>query len=472
MPRNKQTIEQTVALPHQSQQLEIEVIGILLSEPTSFETAHELIKPSDFYVEAHRMILEAIYDLHAKGMYPDILMVAEELRKRGQLDACGGVYFLTKSTNTFTGSYKLESYCLILLQLSVLRSLQTLTGELHNKSNQKDADAFDLLDEMENRVFEISNMIHKSEVNDLSDVLVDVLKRIEFIKNNPQELTGVPSGFVLDKITNGWQKSDLIILAARPSVGKTAFALNLARNAAAHKTMATPVLIFSLEMSKTQLTTRMLSNESGVLLSKILSGYLTEDEMKFLHLKGASALAEYKIFIDDKAGITLNEIKSKSKRMVSKFGVGLIIIDYLQLIDAGLKNNSNREQQISHISRTLKKLAKECNVPVIALSQLSRSVDERSDKEPKLSDLRESGAIEQDADIVLFIYRPSKEDIQRDPALANKGMIKIAKHRNGALYDGVFNFFPETQTWDDDINDSFVPFKPVEEKKPISDLPF
>lgn len=463
MPAKKKNEE--LAIPHSAVELEAELIGAILSASINFETISEWLKPEDFYNDANQKIMRCIFDMQNMGYGVDIMTLCEELRKRGELDAVGGAFYLTTTTNRYTGPTMIEKHSIIVLQMSMLRKLQELSGEVHFKSNQKDADPFVLLEELEDRTFLIANMIYHTSVSDMPTAVMEVLKRIELIRNNPGTLTGVPSGFILDRITNGWQPGNLIILAARPSVGKTAFALNLARNAAASQIKETPVLLFSLEMSKIQLMSRLLSNESGVLLNNLNSGNLTEDEVKALHLKGGALLSSYKIYIDDKAGMTLNELRSKSKRMVSKFGVGLIIIDYLQLVDSGLNPKTIREQQIAHISRSLKKLAKELNVPIIAISQLSRSVEERADKEPKLSDLRESGAIEQDADIVVFLYRPSKEDIQRDPALANKGMVKIAKNRDGSLYDGVFNFYGETQTWND--KDDNVFYKPINNSSPF-----
>jgi replicative DNA helicase len=273
----------------------------------------------------------------------------------------------------------------------------------------------------------------------MEDILVKTIQRIEDMRNKQEDITGVPSGFPsMDKVIYGWQPSDLVILAARPAVGKTAFALNLVRYAALNKTKPTPVAFFSLEMSAAQLVQRILSAESEIMLEKISRGKLEDHEVQQLYKKGIEVLAKAPIFIDDSAALNIFELRAKARRLVNKHGVGLIIIDYLQLMSGGGNKNTNREQEISTISRGLKQLAKELNIPIIALSQLSREVEKRKDgnKMPQLSDLRESGAIEQDADMVMFLYRPEYYDITSNEfGESNRGEthVRIAKHRNGSL---------------------------------------
>jgi replicative DNA helicase len=299
-------------------------------------------------------------------------------------------------------------------------------------------DIFDYIDKAEQSIFSVSNSILKKDFQSIQNVGVEVFSRIDQLRNTPQSFTGVPSGFTdLDRITNGWQPTDLIILAARPSVGKTALALNLARNAATDPQKRTPIGFFSLEMSANQLVQRIISAESEVPLEAIKTGRVSNDQYTTLLTKGLHRLDSMNLYIDDSAALNIFEFRAKARRMVSKYKVGMIIIDYLQLMSGMRDRNGSREQEISNISRNLKAIAKDLNIPIIALSQLSRAVESRSSsKVPQLSDLRESGAIEQDADMVMFIYRPEYHGIQNnDMGESTDGLteIKIAKHRNGAL---------------------------------------
>ena len=315
-----------------------------------------------------------------------------------------------------------------------------ISGEIIADAYEDSTDVFDLLDDAESKLFEITNNHLRSAFEDINTVLVKTIQRIEDMRNRDEDITGVPSGFPsLDKLTYGWQPTDMIVLAARPSVGKTAFALNLARSAALHPTKPTPIVFFSLEMSSSQLVQRILSAESEIWLEKITRGKLEEHEMKQLYKRGIERLSNAPIYIDDTAALNIFELRAKCRRLKNKHDIGLIIIDYLQLMSGGGDNKGgNREQEISKISRDLKGLAKELKVPIIALSQLSREVEKRKEgaKIPQLSDLRESGAIEQDADMVMFLYRPEYYDITaNEMGESNKGetYVKIAKHRNGSL---------------------------------------
>jgi replicative DNA helicase len=351
----------------------------------------------------------------------------------------GGPYSITKLTNAVVSTANIEAHARIILQKFIQRELIRISGEIIGDAYEDSTDVFDLLDESEGKMFQITNNYLKKNFDDIGTVLVKTIQRIDDLRNKQEDISGVPTGFpTLDRVTYGWQPTDLIILAARPSVGKTAFALNLARSAALHPTKPTGVAFFSLEMSAGQLVQRVLSAESGIMLEKISRGKLEDYEMQQLYSKGVTKLSEAPIFIDDTAGLNIFEFRAKARRLVNKHKVGLIIIDYLQLMSgSGENRNTNREQEISRISRDLKGLAKELSVPIIALSQLSRAVETRKEsKMPQLSDLRESGAIEQDADMVMFLYRPEYYEITTNElGESNRGEthVRIAKHRNGSL---------------------------------------
>jgi replicative DNA helicase len=427
-------------VPPQARDLEEAILGAIMLEKNAFDSASEILKPECFYVDGHQRIFSAMMGLQQKNMPIDILTVVEELRKRDELDIIGGAYYVTKLTNSVVSSAHIETHCKILIQKFIQRELIRLSGEVIGDAYEDSTDAFDLLDEAESKLFELTNSYVKGNFDEIGNVLVQAVNRIEELRNKSDDISGVPSGFAaLDRITNGFQPTDLIIIAARPSVGKTALALNLARNAAMHPLRPTAVGVFSLEMSNAQLVQRILSAQSEVMMEKISRGRLEDHEMQQLYSKGVKALSEAPIFLDDTPALNIFELRAKCRRMVSRHNVGIIIIDYLQLMSGGGDNrNGNREQEISGISRALKGLAKELSVPVIALSQLSRAVESRKDgnKIPQLSDLRESGAIEQDADMVMFIYRPEYYEINADEmgqSVKGETHVKIAKHRNGSL---------------------------------------
>ena len=425
-------------VPPQAKDLEEAVLGAIMLEKGAFDTIIEILKPECFYVEAHQRIFKAFQALAQKSLPIDILTVVEELRIREDLDLIGGPYYVTKLTNSVSSSAHIEAHARIILQKFIQRELIRISGEIIGDAYEDSTDVFDLLDDAESKLFEITNNHLRKNFDDINTVLVKTINRIEDLRTKDEDITGVASGFkALDRVTNGWQSTDLIVLAARPSVGKTAFALNLARHAALHPTKPTPVGFFSLEMSAGQLVQRILSAESEITLEKISRGKLEDYEMKQLYTKGIDKLSKAPIFIDDSAALNIFELRAKCRRLVNKHHVGLIIIDYLQLMSGSNDRNGNREQEISRISRDLKGLAKELQVPIIALSQLSRAVETRKEsKMPQLSDLRESGAIEQDADMVMFLYRPDYYDITTNEFGENsKGEthVKIAKHRNGTL---------------------------------------
>jgi len=427
-------------IPPQAKDLEEAVLGAIMLEKSAFDTVVEILKPDCFYVEANQRIYRAMQGLQQKNSPIDLLTVVEELKFREEIDLVGGPYYVTRLTNAVVSSANIEAHSRIILQKFIQRELIRISGEIIGDAYEDSTDVFDLLDEAESKLFEITNNHLRRDYASIDTVLVKTISRIEDLRTRQDEITGVPTGFsLLDRITYGWQPSDLIILAARPSVGKTAFALNLARNAALHPTKPTTVGFFSLEMSASQLVQRILSAESEIWLEKISRGRLEEHEMKQLYKKGIERLASAPIHIDDTAALNIFELRAKCRRLKNKHNVGLIIIDYLQLMSGtGENRNTNREQEISRISRDLKGLAKELQVPIIALSQLSREVEKRSqgNKMPQLSDLRESGAIEQDSDLVMFMYRPEYYDITANElGESNKGEthIRIAKHRNGQL---------------------------------------
>jgi replicative DNA helicase len=427
-------------VPPQAKDLEEAVLGAIMLEKSAFDTVVEILKPECFYLEGHQRIFRSMQSLAQKSQPIDILTVVEELKLREELDIIGGPYYVTKLTNAVVSSANIEAHSRIILQKFIQRELIRISGEIIGDAYEDSTDVFDLLDDAESKLFEITNNHLRKNFDSIDTVLVKTIQRIEDLRHKNEDISGVPSGFAtLDRITYGWQPTDLIILAARPSVGKTALALNLARNAALHANKSTPVAVFSLEMSASQLVQRILSAESEIWLEKIARGKLEEHEMKQLYAKGIQRLAQAPIFIDDTPALNIFELRAKCRRLKNKHHVGLIIIDYLQLMSGtGENRNANREQEISRISRDLKGLAKELQVPIIALSQLSREVEKRKEgnKMPQLSDLRESGAIEQDADLVMFMYRPEYYDITANEfGENNKGEthVRIAKHRNGSL---------------------------------------
>jgi replicative DNA helicase len=449
-------------VPPQAKDLEEAVLGAIMLEKSAFDSVIEILKPECFYVEAHQRIYKAMQGLANKSQPIDILTVAEELRFREELELVGGAYYVTKLTNTVVSSANIEAHSRIVLQKFIQRELIRISGEIIGDAYEDSTDVFDLLDDAESKLFEITNSHLRKNFDTIDSVLVKTIQRIEDLRHKNEDITGVPSGFAaLDRVTYGWQNSDLIILAARPAVGKTAFALNLARNAVMSANKRTPVAVFSLEMSAGQLVQRILSAQSEIWLEKISRGKLEEHEMKQLYAKGIQELAQAPLFIDDTPALNIFELRAKCRRLKNKHNIGMVIIDYLQLMSGtGENRNGNREQEISNISRNLKGLAKELNIPIIALSQLSRAVETRGAKEgaktPQLSDLRESGAIEQDADMVIFLSRPEYYDITTSAEGENiKGLteVKIAKHRNGSLETIKLKALLHIQKfigWDDD----------------------
>ncbi len=425
-------------VPPQARELEEAVLGAIMLEKGAFDTVSEILLPECFYVEAHEHIFRCMMSLEQKSQPIDILTVVEELRFKELLEAVGGPYFVTKLTNSVVSTANIDAHARIILQKFIQRELIRISGEIIGEAYEDSTDVFDLLNTTEEKIFNVTKNFLKQDYKEMPTALAQAVTRIDNLRTQTEDISGVPSGFnSLDRVTYGWQPTDLIILAARPSVGKTAFALNLARNAALHPTKPTAIGFFSLEMSAAQLVQRILSAESEIPLEKISRGKMEDYEYQQLHTKGIKRLETAPIFIDDTAALNIFEFRAKARRLVNKHKVGLIIIDYLQLMSGSGDRNTNREQEISTISRNLKALAKELNIPIIALSQLSRAVETRKEsKIPQLSDLRESGAIEQDADMVMFIYRPEYYEVNsNEHGESTKGEthIRIAKHRNGSL---------------------------------------
>ncbi len=465
-------------VPPQAKDLEEAVLGAVMLEKAAFDTVVEILKPECFYVDAHQRIFKAMKSLANKSQPIDILTVVEELRSSEELDVVGGPYYVTRLTNAVVSSANIEAHSRIVLQKFIQRELIRISGEIIGDAYEDSTDVFDLLDQAESKIYEVTSTHLRNNYETLDSVLVKTIQRIEDMRHKNEDITGVPTGFAaLDRVTYGWQNSDLIILAARPSVGKTAFALNLARNAVMNKKKPTPVALFSLEMSAGQLVQRILSAESEIHLEKIARGRMEEHEMQQLYKRGIQPLSQAKLFIDDTPALNIFELRAKCRRLKNTSDIGLIIIDYLQLMSGtGENRNSNREQEISNISRSLKALAKELQVPIIALSQLSREVEKRKDgnKMPQLSDLRESGAIEQDADMVCFIYRPEYHELtanEMGESIKGETYLRIAKHRNGSLENLKFRAKLEIQKFYEDDNDNFGgnPM-PGGNWKPVSDI--
>ncbi|GGE16412.1 replicative DNA helicase [Psychroflexus salis] len=424
-------------LPPQAIDLEEVVLGAMMIDKKGVDEAIDILSPDAFYKDAHKHIFDAIHILFQEGQPIDLLTVSSQLKKEKKLEICGGEYYLIQLTQKISSSAHIEYHSRIILQKYIQRSLIKISNEIIEEAYDEGTDVFDLLDHAESKLYEVTQGNIKKSSETAQNLVTQALKRIEEISNK-EGLSGIPSGFDdLDKLTSGWQPSDLIIVAARPGMGKTALTLSMARNMAVEHKI--PVAFFSLEMSSVQLITRLISSETGLNSEKLRTGNLKKHEWEQLNVK-VKALEQAPLFIDDTPSLSIFDLRAKARRLSSQHGIQLIVIDYLQLMTGGGNNKGgNREQEISTISRNLKALAKELNVPVIALSQLSRAVETRGGtKRPLLSDLRESGAIEQDADIVSFIYRPEYYDIQEwDDEEANptegQGEFIVAKHRNGGL---------------------------------------
>lgn len=457
--------EQLGKLPPQAVEIEETVLGALMLERDALSNVVDILHVDSFYKESHQSIFEAIVDLFNNSEPVDIKTVTHQLRKNGKLELVGGAYYISQLTAKVNSAANIETHARIIAEQSIKRELIKIASEIQQDAYEDTMDVFQLLDRTERSLFEVSDSHIRKNYDKMSSLLHQAIDEIQVRKDKKDGLTGVPSGFsALDRMTSGWQPSDLVIIAARPGMGKTAFIVTALRNAAVDWQI--PVAIFSLEMSSVQLVNRMISAEAELESEKIRRGDLADYEWEQL-LHKTNKLSDAPIFIDDTPALSILELRAKSRRLVSQHGVKLIIIDYLQLMTGDTSKNAggNREQEIASISRALKGIAKELNVAVIALSQLSRAVETRGgDKKPQLSDLRESGSIEQDADMVMFLYRPEYYGITEDEngmPLNGIGELIIAKHRNGKTdtvnlkFIGKFTKFTDVEATPDNFGNTF-----------------
>ena len=453
---NFDQFEKMGKLPPQAVDLEKAVLGALMLERGKDIVVLDILKPESFYKEAHQKIFQAITDLSVNHDPIDYHTVIDQLKKNNDLEIIGGPYYIVELTSNMGSAAHLEYHSKIIAEKYMQRELIKISSEIQSKAFDDSEDVNDLLDFSQQAVFDLALGSIKKESERIDSVIKDAIDLIEEASKREDGLSGAPSGFTsMDRLTSGWQKSDMVVLAARPSMGKTAFVLTMARNMAVDQGQS--VAFFSLEMSSVQLVNRLISSETEFGSDKIRNGKLEDYEWEILDMK-LKNLVKAKIFIDDTPSISLFELRSKCRKLKSKEDIDIIIIDYLQLMTGPPETRGNREQEVSSISRGIKAIAKELNLPIIALSQLNRSVEMRSgDKRPQISDLRESGAIEQDADIIMFIHRPERMGITEDAeGNSTKGLaeIIIAKHRNGAVGDVQLRFREEFARFEEfSVND-------------------
>ncbi|PZU91421.1 MAG: replicative DNA helicase [Chryseobacterium sp.] len=417
------------------------VIGTFLIDRKGLDHSIDLLTPEVFYDPRHQTIFASILKLYENNSPIDLMTVIQDLKKNEKLNLAGGDHYIIDLTMGVSSSAHIEYHVRVILEKFILRSLINVSANVIDSSYKETTDVFELLDKAEQSFFEITNGTIKKGFDTANSLVKEAIDKIKSLKDK-EGLSGIPSGFTaLDKETGGWQNSDLIIIAARPAMGKTAFILSMARNMCVDHNI--PMALFSLEMASVQLITRMISSETGISSEKLRKGQMSDEEWQRL-FTNVSALENAPLYIDETPSLSIFDFRAKCRRLVMQHGVKIIMVDYLQLMTASSgKGGGNREQEISMISRSLKAIAKELNVPVIALSQLSRSVETRPGKRPMLSDLRESGAIEQDADIVSFIFRPEyykiavwdNDEDGAETSTENQAEIIIAKHRNGATAD-------------------------------------
>ncbi len=441
-------MEDTNRIPPHSVESEQSILGSIILDKDAIITVAEIINPGDFYKEAHKIIYESMLSLNSSNEPIDLITLIEELRKEGHLDNVGGISYLTSLSTIVPTTSNVRYYANIVKEKSVMRQLIKASNEIINLGYDASTDVQEILDKAEKNIFDISQEKSGDDIQPINLVLQDTFDMIERLCTEKSEVTGITTGFAdLNKKINGLQRTDLILVAARPAMGKTAFSLNLVQNAALKGDAS--VAVFSLEMSKEQLVQRMLSAQSNVELSKIKTGTLSESDWPRI-IDAMAVLSEANIYIDDTPGIKISEIRSKCRRLKIEKGLDFILIDYLQLME-GEGKNENRQQEIAKISRSLKILAKELNCPVVALSQLSRSPELRKDHRPILSDLRESGSIEQDADIVMFLYRD--EYYHDDSEKKNIGEVIVAKNRHGETGTVELVWFGQVQKFADKIRE-------------------
>ncbi len=428
-------------VPPQAIDIEASILGAMLLEKEAIAKALEVLDDSAFYKPAHQSIFKAMIALFERSEPVDLITLSEELRRRGELEKVGGEYYLTELTSKITSAANVEYHAHIVLEKALMRQLISTSSQIINRAYNETEDPLELLDEAERSIFDISEQRMKKSFVSMDSAVHKTMDLLQSIHGKHSGVTGVPSGFIdLDALTGGFQPSDLIIIAGRPSQGKTAFALSVARNAAVMDDV--PIGIFSLEMSVQQLVMRLMCAEARVDAQKVRTGRLPEDEWRKLSTS-VGRLYKAKIFIDDTPALSILELRAKARRLKAEHNVGLIVIDYLQLMQG--PRAQSREQEISGISRSLKALAKDLNIPVVALSQLNRAVEARSDKRPALADLRESGAIEQDADVVIFVHRPEMYGIEEQKNKSTQGLAEIivGKQRNGPIDTVELHFVKE-----------------------------
>lgn len=432
-------------VPPQAKELEEAVLGACMLEGNNraLNQIADILQPECFYVDAHQRVFKVLLFLAQKGETPDILTVVEELKRREELDMVGGPHGITVLTNKVVSTANIEVHARIIFQKFLSREIIRIGGEMIGDAYEDSTDVFDLLDQTESKISTLTinriNKVYKS----ISDLVTGAVDLIITRKESKQELTGVPTGIrTLDLVTQGWQPTNFIVIAARPAIGKSAVAGNLAVGAASNNQKPTPVAIFSLEMGAIQWVLRMLSAESEINFSDMLRGRVTDQDLQRIYAKGVTKLHDLPIFFDDSANLNLQQFKSKARTLVMNEKVGLIILDYLQLMSGNRQSNENREQEIARISRECKQLAKELNIPIIALSQVGRQ-GENGDL--KLSSLRESGAIEQDADDVIFLIPPDEKEIEADASLRDNLLLKVAKHRNGRTTELTVKYIKDIQ---------------------------
>jgi replicative DNA helicase len=458
-------------VPPQANDMEEAVLGSMMLEKEAVITVLDILKPESFYREAHQKIFKAMSDIAAKEFPVDLYTVTEELRAHNELDSVGGPVYLTQLTSKIVSAANVDYHSRIVAQKYIQRELIRVSTEIQTRSFDDSYDVTELLDYSENALFQIAEGNIKREVSPINIVIKEAIREIEEAGKREDALVGTPSGFTkLDRLTSGWQKAELVIIAARPSMGKTAFALSMARNMAIEHGKG--VAIFSLEMSSIQLVNRLIVAESDIPGDKIKNGRLSEDEWKQLDSR-IKKLVQATIFIDDTPAISIFELRAKCRRLMAQHKLDIVIVDYLQLM-TGPDNAGSREQEVSTISRSLKSIAKELNIPILALSQLNRSVEMRGgSKRPLLSDLRESGAIEQDADMVVFIHRQEKFGvIEFEDGSSTKGIAEIilAKNRNGPVDDVRLRFREEKAQFVDLDDFDLAPGGDYREEMPVITL--
>jgi replicative DNA helicase len=452
-------------IPPQATDVEMAVLGAMLLDKGAIAKAIEILDETSFYKPSHQRIFSAMMALFEHSEPVDLITLVEELRRRGDLEKVGGEYYLTELTTRTTTAANIEYHAHIVLEKALMRQLISASTEVAGRAFSETEDALDLLDEAEQKIFQISEQRMKKSFVSMNVAVHHTMEMLESIHGKHSGITGVPSGFTeLDNFTGGFQKSDLVIVAGRPSQGKTALVLSIARNASILHNV--PVGFFSLEMSNQQLVLRLICAEARVDAHSVRTGRLPEDEWRKLSTS-VGKLYQAKIFIDDTPALSVLEIRAKARRLKAEHNIGLVVVDYLQLMQ-GPKNIQSREQEISTISRSLKALAKELNIPVLALSQLNRAVELRGDKRPVLADLRESGAIEQDADVVLFVHRPEMYGINEENNESTEGIaeIIIGKQRNGPTGSSRLAFIKQYARFENLTRfreAAFLPSEPVDE---------